>query len=164
MKLFLIIALGIAFGIALIPAARRVVRWLAELPQSASRFRAGLPIIGLSLVGLGVLALNMWYAQPKRSASEESYPQDSPARQRYSHDSLLACSDSALLVQRDYRDSVTEQEASDLVEPSRSKGDSAWLAWKRRVDERKTPRNSFSVWLEGPQTCEDYRSERYRSP
>ena len=162
MKLFFIIALGIAFGVALIPAAYRLVIWLGGLPRGvAALFRSS--VVKAAFVGvLAVFGAGALFVLADGIGDDQSHPVESDGeglerRERRTRDSLLACSDSALLAQRNYRDSVSQQISRDFLEPDRSEGDSAWVAWKRRVEERERPVSAIERCLREPRTCEDYR-------
>ena len=155
-QLFLTIALGIAFGVALIPTARKALSFLGIVARGAQRVRRSRAfrgaVIGILVVGIAVIALRVLQMRASQQAAAQRLAESSI---NFTHDSAAACSDSALIVQRNYADSVSRQTMADVFAPGRKDGDSAWLAWKRRRDERERP-PSITLFP-SLSTCDEFR-------
>lgn len=156
------IAVGIAFGVALIPVARRFVAMisstLASLFHSMMRHRE--PVPTRTLVAVAIIVVVASVATVGYFATRDrSIPRDAVYDQRWARDSALNCSDSALIAQRDSRDSANTAIQQDRFEPSRSSGDSAWLAWKKRVDSRREM-SGIGEFFKRMDSCDWYQKPR----
>lgn len=165
MRLFLAIALGIAFGVAFIPAARWIVARAGRLVAKGHAWRpprrARVGMAG-AFAAIVVLWIAVREAETNDAAKKARVPVYSSAAYasaaRAAGDSVEACSDSAALVQRQVNDLIWRRYVKDQYEP-RGVSDSAYLAWRHRrarSDAGETVSEIYAGW----KSCNDFRSRQ----